>query len=331
MPFLSQFSRILIPSLYWLLGFFLLLIYASFKSILYFVIEDYYDLPFLHPIPSFITNSYEYGYMSSWLLFGSLGFLFCFILAQKLCKFPSNRDFLKRRNIVLWLIVIITFFSVLFDVLHITRSFLTGRIEVTGLIQTAVTFFLSLGIFVYAIVDLKQNFSKGTYFTIVMVSLISVITIAGITTSLIKAPPSYISKLRIDLQRFEQVDNKLKNTLQRYVKDYSYLPDTLEQLLEDPRIKKYDFMDPITKQLYKYKKISEQEYEISLDIQTDFSQAKRIDKNHAQPLYIKKGLNVLTYHVRLPKKNKTDSIIRIIAKVDHTLNTNSTTHATPSL
>lgn len=320
MQFLAKFSSSLIPTLYWLLGLFLTIIYASFKSILYFLIEDTYSLPFLHPLPKFIglfqPSVYEYGYMASWLLFGVLGFLACFITAQKLCKIPENKDLLKKRHKVLWVILIISFFSLLFDILHITRGFLTGRIDSIGLIQTLITFTLSLGVAIFAFLDLKQSFTSKNYFTLIVNSKIISILVIGLTISLIMAPPSYIYKMRLDMERFESA-NKLRYIVAEYAKKNHKIPDHIENLLDEPGVNKNDLTDKHTKSFYNYKKVNDRKYEIYIDFQTNFEHAQRISQRFKET-DLKKGINVLAYSVDVDKKGNVTQVIRITTNIINT-------------
>lgn len=319
MPFLAKFSRSLIPTLYWFLGLFLVVIYSSFKSILYFLIEDKFNLPFLHPLPKFIgyfqPSVYEYGYMASWLLFGVLGFLACFITAQKLCKIPDNQDFLKKRHKVLWLILVISFFSLLFDILHVTRGFFTGRIDGIALAQTFITFILSLGVAIIAFLDLRQNFTSKNYFALIINFIISTILIIGITISLTMAPPSYIYKMRLDMERYKAVNN-LRHTVQRYAEKHHKIPNSIKDLLEEPSVKKSELIDKYTKEFYNYQKTNKNKYEISIDFQTNFEQATRLSQNFKET-DLKKGTNVLAYNVNVDKKGNVSQVIRITTNVNN--------------
>lgn len=317
MPFLARFSSSLIPTMYWLLGLFITIIYASFKSILYFLIEDKFNLPFLHPLPSFLgffqSSIYEYGYMASWLLFGGLGFLTCFTVAQKLCKIPENKDFLKKRHKVIWLILIIAFFSLLFDVLHITRGFLTGRIDGIGLTQTLITFTLSLGIAVFAFLDLKQNFASKSFFSLIVNLKIIAILISGVTISLIMAPPSYIYKMRMDMERFEAA-NKLRYIVTEYAKRHNNVPNSIQELQNEPNVSKDELIDKLTKDFYNYKKLNDKKYEISIDFQTNFEQAQRISQKF-KATDLKQGTNILVYNVNVDKKGNVTQTIRITTNI----------------
>lgn len=254
--------------------------------------------------------------MASWLLFGALGFLTCFVAAQKLCRIPENQDFLKKRHKVLWLILAISFFSLLFDILHITRGFFTGRIDGIGLTQTLITFTLSLSIAIFAFLDLKQNFTSKNYFVLFVNFIISTILIIGIAISLTMAPPSYIYKMRLDMERYEAVNN-LRYAVMKYAARNHKVPDSIKDLLETPDvINKKATIDKYTKDFYNYKKINDRKYEISIDFQTNFEHAQRISQ-HFKETDLKKGINILVYHVDVDKKNNYTEVIRITTNVNY--------------
>lgn len=329
MQFLAQFSRNLIPSLYVLQGIFLISLYTGFKSITFFLIEDYFDLPPGNHVPIlvwFLSYSKEYGHMASILLYGILGFLSTFILGQKLCAIPENKDYLKKRIYVLGAILVISFLSLTYDIMIISRKFLTGTVESNVLWQTCITIILFTGISCYAWLDLKRDFSIKSYFITIVTAVVCVSTVLGIAISIKMAPPAYIYKMRSDIERYSSVDLVLADFIKLYALVHHELPNSLNELKEESIAKEGNISDSLTKQHFNYKKIDEEKYQITIDFQTNFEHANRLDVlinrggyySHASGTYdhLKKGTNVLTYKVKKNPKGEIEQVIRLSGKVE---------------
>lgn len=319
MLFLSCFIEFLIPLLYALISIFLLIFYASFKSILFFLVEDHFHLSFSHPIPKFMwyinPSVYEYGYMAGWLLFSTIGFLVCFVIAQKLCAVKENTA-LKKREKFLWLILLVSFLSLLFDILNITGNFLMGKTDSVSLIQTSVSFCLSSCVVAFATFDFKQKFLDKNYFGTIVIGFLFLFSVLGVGISIKMAPPAYIQKVRSDIKRFEFIDVEFKKLIQVYASHKNAVPDSIETLIRQPNVNKNSFIDPVTNKNYQYKKINNNSYEVKVEFETDFTQARRLVRNSEILNSLQKGDNNLKYFTRSNKSGKIQSVNRVMNNIN---------------
>ncbi len=92
--------------------------------------------------------------------------------------------------------------------------------------------------------------------------------------------PAEQRALRMDLQRVHRLD-ELTNSIARYYRsqDKPKLPESLEQVRADPSANSFYlgniYEDPLTGKLFEYRRLSDNEYELCAEFQTDFREEEK--------------------------------------------------------
>ena len=180
-----------------------------------------------------------------------------------------------------YLIILVSIIVMIVWLITTISGFLNGELTTKSILKTITALFISGSVFSFYLYDIKRENIKGKKDKVISIYFYAsfvIVLIAFVTSMFIVESPTETRKRKLDdrvINNFYQIDGSINS----YYKKYEKLPEAIEDLKEEYNyITTEELTNPVTKELYEYKIVSGDEYELCTTFQ--FSSKEEDKKDH---------------------------------------------------
>lgn len=207
-----------------------------------------------------------------------------------------------------YLILLVAIIVMIIWLITTINGFLDGELTTKSILKTITALFISGVIFSFYFYDIKReqiNSQPDKVIRIYFWASLAIVLVAFVISLLVVESPAETRQRKLDnivIGHFNQIDVSISN----YYNKYNKMPDNMDEIREESNyLTEKEFTNPVTNQMYEYRVVSEDEYELC----TTFQYSSKDEANQDYDPYVDKTwLHEAGYQCLTHKINYIDNI-----------------------